>query len=125
MCVRASRAEECIRKSRELVERAIRDAQGGRVDLAAETLWDAVSLAVKAYAYGVDGKQIESDEELWEYKNRVAEKLGEEVLDIFQRAAGLHQCAGERICTPEDVVAAAQAAEKLMELVEKALSTRE
>lgn len=114
------RARECIETAIGLVERARRNLSE-RKDMAAEMLWDAVSLAVKAYVYATEGKRIESDEELWSLKNHLAEKLGDIVLDVFQRAAGLHQCATEKTCTREDVEAVADATEQLIEQVRKIL----
>ena len=114
------RVRECIETAIGLVERARRNLSE-RKDMAAEMLWDAVSLAVKAYVYATEGKRIESDEELWSLKNHLAEKLGDIVLDVFQRAAGLHQCATEKTCTREDVEAVADATEQLIEQVRKIL----
>ena len=81
------RAHECIETARELVERARKNIPE-RKDLAAEMLWDAVSLAV---------------------------------LDVFQRAAGLHQCATEKTCTKEDLEAMVSAAEQLIEQIKRTL----
>ena len=114
------RVYECIETARELVERARKNIPE-RKDMAAEMLWDAVSLVVKAYIYATEGKRIESDEELWSLKNHLAEKLGDVTLDVFQRAAGLHQCAAEKACTREDVEAVADAAKQLIEQVRRVL----
>ena len=116
------RAHECIETAIKLVERARKNIPE-RKDMAAEMLWDAVSLAVKAYIYATEGKRIESDEELWSLKNHLAAKLGDIVLDVFQRAAGLHQCATEKTCTKEDVEAVVSAAEQLIEQVRKTLES--
>ncbi len=114
------RAQECLRTARSLVERA-RKSLGERKDLAAEMLWDAVSLAVKAYIYATEGRSIEGDEELWSLKNHLADKLGDIVLDVFQRAAGLHQCAVEKICTEKDIESVIGLAERLVTEIERNL----
>ncbi len=114
------RAQECLRTARSLVERA-RKSLGERKDLAAEMLWDAVSLAVKAYIYATEGRSIEGDEELWSLKNHLADKLGDIVLDVFQRAAGLHQCAVEKICTKRDIEAVIETIEQLIEKIKETL----
>jgi len=114
------RARECIEAAMSLVERA-RKTLPERKEMAAEMLWDAVSLAVKAYIYATEGKRIESDNELWALKNRLADKLGEIVYDVFQRAAGLHQCAVEKTCTQEDIEAGTAAVEQLVQKVKETL----
>ena len=107
------RARECLATAINLVKRA-KNIINERKDMAAEMLWDAVSLAVKAYIYATEGRRIETDEELWSLKNHLADKLGDIALDVFQRAAGLHQCATEKVCTHRDVEVAAEAATKLI-----------
>jgi len=100
-----------------LLEEARRELERGDVRQAAEKVWGAVALAVKAYAYWREGRRLASHRELWEYKDRVAEELGSWVRSVFQRAAALHTCFYEGWCTGRDVEDVYPEARRLVEAV--------
>jgi len=80
----------------EAAEGLLVEAQEGlgkkNIRQAAEKLWGASVLAVKAYAYWGDEKCLVSHGELWEYKRRLEDKLGEWVHDSWASAAEMHVC---------------------------------
>ena len=80
-------------------------------------MWGVAALAVKAYAYWRDGRRLASHGELWEYKSRVAEEVGEWVLHAWSEAVHMHVCFYEGWCRPEDVEAALKAVERLVKAV--------
>ncbi len=82
---------------------------------AAEKIWGAVALAVKAYAAWRDGRRLTSHRELWEYKDVVARELGEWIGRVFREASSLHTCFYEGWCTRRDVETVLAEAEKLVE----------
>ena len=90
---------------------------------AAEKLWGAAALAVKAYASWRDGKRLSSHSELWMYKNRLKHELGEWVHDAWMSANGMHTCFYEGWCSEEDVRDSLKRIEKLVQEV-KARITR-
>ncbi len=49
----------------------------GDVQQAAEKLWGAAALAVKAYASWREGKRLASHRELWEYSKKLINELEE------------------------------------------------
>ncbi len=75
------RAREYVEAAEDPVEEAREELERGNVRQAAEKLWGAAVLAVKAYAYWREGKRLASHGELWEWKRRLEEELGEWVSD--------------------------------------------
>lgn len=57
-------------------ERARKELGKGDLRQAAEKLWGATALAVKAYATWREGWRLTSHRGLWEYKERLAADLG-------------------------------------------------
>ncbi len=108
------RAVEYIEAAMELLEEAREELGKGNVRQAAEKLWGAAALAVKAYAYWRDSKRLSSHGELWEYKRRLIGELGEWVGDAWARATEMHVCFYEGWCAGEDVEAALKHVEKLV-----------
>ena len=84
---------------------------------AAEKLWGAGALAVKAYAYWRDGKRLSSHEELWEYKRVMEEELGGWVYEAWAVAQSMHVCFYEGWCIDRDVKTAAKHVERLVKEV--------
>ena len=82
----------------------------------------ATVLVVKAYAYWREGKRLSSHSELWRYKDKVAEELGEWVKDAWSNAVHMHVCFYEGWCTRGDVEIALKRAEKLVKEVSKIIS---
>jgi len=117
------RALEYVEAAEDLLEEAREELGKGNVRQAAEKLWGAAALAVKAYAYWSEGKRLTSHGELWEYKRRLEDELGEWVHDSWASATEMHICFYEGWCTEKDLVSAQKRVEKLVEevasLVEK------
>ena len=109
------RALDYIEAAGLLLERARRELSEGDVRQAAEKIWGAVALAVKAYAAWREGRRLASHRELWEYKDVAARELGEWVGRVFREASSLHTCFYEGWCTRRDVEAVLAEAEKLVE----------
>ena len=59
---------------------------------AAEKLWGAAALAVKAYAYWREGKRLSNHGELWEWKRRLEDEFGEWASDSWYAAGAMHIC---------------------------------
>ena len=71
------KAKEYIEASLELLSQARDEMAKGDIGRAAEKVWGAVALAIKAHAYRREGKSLKSHRDLWEYKDKIADKLGE------------------------------------------------
>ncbi len=97
------KAREYIESAKELLEEAEEELAKNDIRQAAEKIWGATALAIKAYAYWRDKRRLSNHKELWEYKDIVAEELGEWVRAVFQRASSLHICFYEGWCTRKDV----------------------
>ncbi len=97
------RAVEYIRAARELLEKAREELKRGSIRQAAEKVWGATALAIKAYAWWREGRRLTSHRELWEYKDVVAEDLGEWVRDSWNAGTSMHTCFYENWCTNRDV----------------------
>ncbi len=108
------RAVEYVKAAGDLLEEARVELGEGNVRQAAEKLWGAAALAVKAYAYWRDGKRLSSHGELWEYKRRLEEELGEWVHDSWASATEMHVCFYEAWCAERDVTTAHKRIERLV-----------
>ncbi len=108
------RAREYIEAAEELLQEAREELKKGNVRQAAEKLWGAAVLTVKAYAYWRDGKRLTSHGELWEYKRKLIKELGKWVHDSWANATEMHICFYEGWCTKEDIENALEAIEKLV-----------
>ena len=111
------RAREYIEAAKELLEQAREELEKGDIRQAAEKLWSAAALAVKAYAWLKDGKRLTSHGELWEYKRRLENELGEWVYDAWMSANGMHTCFYESWCTERDVRTAYKRIERLVNTI--------
>ncbi|RLG85950.1 MAG: hypothetical protein DRO39_04385 [Thermoprotei archaeon] len=110
------KAVEYIEAAEELLGEAEEELQKGGVRQAAEKLWGAVALAVKAYAYWRDGRRLTSHGELWEYKRRLEDELGEWVSDAWNAGNTMHICFYEGWCAARDVE---NAMKRVLRLVEE------
>lgn len=108
------KAIKYIEAAESLLEEARRELEKGNVRQAAEKLWGASALAMKAYAYWRDGKRLISHGELWEYKRKLEDELGEWVHDAWMNATSMHICFHEGWCTREDIEKAHKRVEKLV-----------
>ncbi len=71
------KAKEYIEAARDLLSQAREELKRGNARQAAEKLWGATALAVKAYASWKHNKVLRSHAELWEYKRKMMKDLGE------------------------------------------------
>ena len=83
---------EYIEVAKELLSEAQEELSKDNARQTAKKLWGAVALAVKAYAYWKDGKRLASHRELWEYKRRLEDELGEWVSDSWNAGNTMHIC---------------------------------
>ncbi len=93
----------------------------GDVRQAAEKVWGAAALAVKAYAEAMEGRRLTSHRELWEYAKKLAENLGDWAYDAWMAAQGMHTCFYESWCTKWHVEEALRRIRRLVEAVKEAL----
>ncbi len=84
---------------------------------AAEKVWGATALAIKAYAAWREGRRLTSHRELWEFRKVLEKELGEWVYDAWMAANGMHTCFYEGWCSREDVEKAIERVKKLVEIV--------
>lgn len=115
------RAIGYIEAAQELLGEARKELGKGGLRQAAEKLWGVAALTVKAYALQRDGRRLVSYGELWEYKEKLVEELGEWVYDAWMTANGMHTCFYEGWCRARDVEIAVKRIEKLVKTVEEAL----
>ncbi len=108
------RAREYIEASQELLHEAREELRKNNIRQAAEKIWGAAALAVKAYVYWKEGKRVSSHSELWEYKRRLARELGKWVSNAWAQANTMHTCFYEGWCTREDVEDALEPVENLV-----------
>ena len=108
------KAVEYIETARELLQQAYRELEEGNIRQAAEKLWGATALAIKAYAWWREGRRLASHYELWEYKDKVVEELGEWVRDVWNAGQSMHTCFYEGWCTDKDVEATIKYVERLV-----------
>ena len=111
------RALEYIEAAEDLLKEAREELGKGNVRQAAEKLWGGTALAVKAYAYWKEGKRLTRHSELWEYKRRLEEELGEWVSDAWFAGNTMHVCFYEGWCAEKDVENAYKRIEKLVKEV--------
>ena len=108
------RAREYVEVAKDLLGEAHDELKKGNARQAAEKIWDAAALTVKPYAYWREGKRLTSHGELWEYKRRLEEELGEWVHDSWASATEMHVCFYEGWCTEKDIENAHKRVEKLI-----------
>ncbi|NPA05399.1 MAG: HEPN domain-containing protein [Crenarchaeota archaeon] len=113
-----TRAKQYIKEAHGLLQEAVKELEKGDPRQAAEKLWGAAALAVKAYAYWKEGKRLTSHKELWQYKDRLRDELGEWVYDAWMAANGMHTCFYEGWCTRRDVEEALKQVERLVKGIE-------
>ncbi len=117
------RIREYIEVAEELLQEAQDELKKGNVRQAAEKLWDAAALTVKAYAYWRDGKRLTSHRELWEDKRKLIKELGKWVHNSWANATEMHICFYEGWCSREDIENSIEAIEKLVREVASRIKT--
>jgi len=118
-----NRAVEYVEAAKELLKDAREELEKGDARQAAEKLWGAGALAVKAYAYWRDGKRLSSHGELWEYKRVMEEELGGWIYEAWAVAQSMHMCFYEGWCIDRDVETAAKHVERLVKEVASRIKT--
>ena len=108
------RAREYVESALDLIREAREELERGNVRQAAEKLWGAAALAVKAYAFWREGKRLTSHGELWEYMRLMAREVGRWVRGAWMYANGMHTCFYEGWCAKEDAEDALKTIEKLV-----------
>ncbi len=108
------RAWEYVEAAEDLLREAEEELKKGNVRQAAEKLWGTAALAVKAYAYLKEGRRLASHGELWEYKRKIEDELGEWVHDSWASATEMHVCFYEGWCEGRDVAIAKKRVERLV-----------
>lgn len=98
-----SRAVEYVEAAGELLEEAREELGKGDARQAAEKLWGAAALAVKAYAYSKEGRRLASHRDLWEYSGELVDELGEWVSDAWNAGNAMHTCSYEGWCSERHV----------------------
>ncbi len=116
-----ARARGYIEAAEHLLDQAEEELKTGDVRQAAEKVWGAAALAVKAYAEWREGRRLASHRELWEYKSVLEEELGGWVYDVWMAAQGMHTCFYEGWCTRSDVEEALRRVRRLVKAVGEAL----
>ena len=111
------RAREYLDAARVLLERAKEEIARGDVRQAAEKLWGATALAVKAYAAWREGRRLASHGELWEYSLVLRRELGRWVSDAWNAGNAMHTCFHEGWCKKEHLEDALEEIERLVKAV--------
>ncbi len=120
-----SRARECARAARWLLAQARGELERGDLRQASEKIWGAAALAVKAHAYAAEGRRLASHGELWEYKSKLAGRLGAWVHDSWSAAVSMHVNFYEGWADAASVRAALSRVERLVESVARELAGAE
>ncbi len=118
------RASEYVEAAKSLLQQAREELAKGEVRQAAEKVWGAAALAIKAYADWKEGKRLASHRELWEYKRVMEEELGGWVHDAWMNATAMHVCFYEAWCAREDIEEAVKRIERLVAEVERKVSAQ-
>ena len=116
------RAQEYIRTSKELLRQARVELERGNVRQAAEKVWGATALAVKAYAYWRESRRLASHRELWEYTVVLRRELGKWVSSSWNAGNAMHICFYKGWCVKEHVEDAITEVERLVKEVESRIS---
>jgi hypothetical protein len=108
--------------ARELLGQVKFELGRGDARQAAEKVWVASVLAVKAYVCWRFGRRVSGRREVWEYCRVMAEELGGWVFDVLALAYAMHGCFYEGWCGRAEVEYAAGRVGKLVAAVESMVS---
>ncbi|RLG89097.1 MAG: hypothetical protein DRO18_00010 [Thermoprotei archaeon] len=103
-----------IEASKDFLEQAKEELKEGNVRQAAEKVWGAAALSIKAYAEWKEGRRLASHKELWEYMRKLVRELGPWVREVWMYANSMHICFYEEWCDGEDVEEALKRVRKLV-----------
>ncbi len=115
------RADKYIEASLDLLEQAKKELDKGDLRQASEKIWGAVALSIKAHAYVKASRRLSSHRELREYKDKIADELGDWVIVVFQQADSMHINFYEGWATRKEIEKALKEAEKLVKAIAKQL----
>ncbi len=110
-----------LQAAKELLLQARQELDRDDLRQAAEKVWGAAALAVKAHAYKAEGRRLASHRELWQYTEKLAKTLGSWVLDAWLAANSMHTCVYEDWCAKAHIEKALTSTSKLVLEVEKAV----
>ena len=109
------RARFYARVALELLDRARVEVDAGKPCAAAEIVWAAASLAVRAYAEVFDGRRLDSRVELDRYAAELARSLGEWIREAWMSVSDMPTYFYEGWCVGERVEQACRYARRLVE----------
>jgi len=115
------KVREYLEASRELLEQANEELKKGDIRQAAEKIWGATALAIKAHAYSRERRRLTDHRELWEYKNKVADELGDWVRSYFDMRAPCIHVFYEGWYTKRDVEDVLTDVRKLIEAISRVI----
>ncbi len=118
----ALKSTNYLEEAKKFLEQAKEELKKGDVRQAAEKVWGAAALAIKAHALAKEGKRLASHGQLWEYKRKLEKLFGEWVSDAWAQATSMHVCFYEGWCNEEDVEEALKRVERLVKTIEADLS---
>jgi len=118
------RAREYIRTALEIVDQVLREIERGDLRQISERIWEAATLAIKAYAYAIEGRRLMNRGELWQYKDRLAREVGDWVHDAWAHATEMHVNYYEGWATRETVEKAAKMVKDLIETILRKLEKK-
>ena len=108
------KALEYVDAAYELIDQARSELTKSNIRQAAEKIWGAAALTIKAYAWWKEGKRLVSHRELWEYKDKLAEEYGEWIDIAWAQANSMHTCFYEGWCSRRSVEIALKHVERLV-----------
>ncbi len=108
------RAREYIEVAKDLLGQAEEELAKGDIRQAAEKLWSAAALTIKACAEYREGRRLGSHKELWEYMGIMVSDFGPWIREAWMFANAMHTCFYEGWCAKEDVVDALKKIRKLV-----------
>ncbi len=118
------KAREYIKVAKELLEQSREELEKEDIRQAAEKIWGATALAVKAYAYWREGKRLASHGELWRYIDIMEKELGEWIRDAFYAGHAMHTCFYEGWCTRDSVKASIHRVKRLVKEIDTMIKTK-
>lgn len=117
-------AREYIEAAEELLEHAKVELERNNIRQAAEKIWGAAALAIKAYAMWSEGKRLSSHGELWTYKSVIAKEIGSWVYSSWNAANSMRTCFYEGWCGRDDIENALEEVERLVKAIDERIRGR-
>ncbi|UXD21752.1 hypothetical protein IPA_07590 [Ignicoccus pacificus DSM 13166] len=110
-----------LEQAKQFLKQAEEELRKGDYRQAAEKVWGAAALAIKAHALVKEGKRLASHGQLWEYELELRKRWGEWVHDAWMSASSMHVCFYEGWCKEEHVKDALKRVKELVKAIEKDL----